>query len=148
MTDSLEEMRRKMAENSASGRLVGREKMPGESLAFIRAAYKTAKRESVVMAEGDYEDVERKKAENAGIRERNKDRRINRALRKGYARAVFCYLVCYSVFVGALLVLSGFNLFCFHLPENVLAYLVGSTAAAAIGLVFAVTNGLFKGISA
>lgn len=105
-----------------------------------------ASAEAQAMAAGEYENIQRQKAETAGLLERNKDRRINRKLRTNYARSVLCYLIWYSVFVGLLLLLSGFGICGFHLPESVLGFLVGSTAAAAIGLVFAVTNGLFKGL--
>jgi len=43
------------------------------------------------------------------------------------------------------LLASGLNIYGFSLHEDILKYLVGSTAAAAIGLVYAVTNGLFDG---
>lgn len=105
-----------------------------------------AEGEAKAMAAGEYEEIQRKKAETAGLVEKNRDRRINRKLRTNYAKSVLCYLICYSVFVGILLLLSGFEVCDFHLPESVLGFLVGSTAAAAIGLVFAVTNGLFKGL--
>ena len=57
---------------------------------------------------------------------------------------MFCYLVCYSVFVAVILISDGFKLFGFNLEEGVVSFLVGSTAASAIGLVLAVTTGLFK----
>lgn len=72
------------------------------------------------------------------------DTRANRELRGKYAHKVFLYLVFYSTFVGILLLITGFNLFGFVLAESVLNFLVGSTAASAIGLVLAVTTGLFK----
>jgi polyferredoxin len=102
--------------------------------------------EAEAMAAGEYEDIQRRKFETAGLRERNRDRRINRKLRTNYARSVLCYLIWYSVFVGILLLMAGFKICGFVLPESVLGFLVGSTTAAAIGLVFAVTNGLFSGL--
>jgi hypothetical protein len=102
--------------------------------------------EAEALADGQYAYIQRQKAETASLVEKNKDRIINRRLRTGYARSVLCYLICYSVFVGVLLLLSGFKICGFQLPESVLGFLVGSTAAAAIGLVFSVTNGLFKGL--
>jgi len=89
-------------------------------------------------------DEQRSLAETQTIRESNLDLRMNRRLRWKYAGWVFCYLVCYSMFVGVLLIGSGFNIFGFTLAESVLNFLVGSTAASAIGLVLAVTTGLFK----
>jgi hypothetical protein len=85
-------------------------------------------------------------AETQSIVESNLDRRVNRRLRWKYARWVFCYLVCYSIFVGGVLIISGFGICGFVLSETVLSTLVGSTAVSAIGLVLAVTTGLFKPI--
>ena len=102
--------------------------------------------EAEAIAGADYYEQERQKVEVHGLREKNRDRRLNRILRKNYANAVMKYLCWYSVFVGVLLVLSGFNMFGFELPEAVLSFLVGSTAAAAIGLVLAVTQGLFRNL--
>lgn len=89
-------------------------------------------------------DERRKNAETQGIRELNSDLRYNRLLRSKYAKWVFCYLVSYSAFVAAILIAVGFEIRGFKLPASVVEFLVGSTAASAIGLVFAVTNGLFK----
>lgn len=105
-----------------------------------------AENEATAIAQDNYEELQRRKAETAGIVERNRDRRINRKLRTAYAKSVFCYLVWYSLFVAVLLLLSGFEVCGFSLPESVLSFLVGSTAAAAIGLVYSVTNGLFSGV--
>lgn len=79
------------------------------------------------------------------IRQKNIDKRINRKLRAGIARSVFCYLSCYSLFSASMVVLNGLNLLL--IPEAALAAIVGGTAIAAIGLVGFVVNGLFKGIN-
>lgn len=79
-----------------------------------------------------------------GLREDNRNKKANRRLRWRYARWVFCYLVIYSIFSAILILLHGFNIFGFNLPEVVLGALVGSTAVAAIGLVASVVSGLFK----
>ncbi|MGB0661759.1 MAG: hypothetical protein ACPGNV_16485 [Mangrovicoccus sp.] len=105
-----------------------------------------AENEASAIADEKYEDIQRQKAETAGLKEKNRDLRHNRKLRSAYARWVFCYLVWYSIFVAALLVASGFKFSGFTLHEDVLKFLVGSTAAAAIGLVYAVTHGLFDGV--
>ena len=105
-----------------------------------------AENEAQAIADDKYEDIQRQKAETAGPKEKNRDLRHNRKLRSAYARWVFCYLVWYSVFVAILLVASGFKICGFSLHEDVLKFLVGSTAAAAIGLVYAVTHGLFDGV--
>lgn len=101
--------------------------------------------EASAISKGDYDDFEahKKRAETQTIRESNRDLRVNRKLRWKYAKWVFCYLVWYSLTVLVLLVAAGFKILGFSLPENVLEFLVGSTAAAAIGLVLAVTTGLF-----
>lgn len=91
-------------------------------------------------------DEQRHLAETQTIKESNRDLRVNRKLRWKYARWVFCYLVVYSASVLFLLIVSGFGIFGFSLPESVLGFLVGSTAVSAIGLVLAVTTGLFKPI--
>ena len=83
-------------------------------------------------------------AETQRIQESNMDLRANRKLRGEYAQKVFWYLVIYSSFVGGLLVASGIDKSGFKLDDRVLYFLVGSTAVSAIGLVLAVTNGLFK----
>lgn len=87
---------------------------------------------------------ERLKAENKRLKENNKDQRKNREMRFSYSKWVFGYLVCYSIFVGALLVFAGFNIWCFKLDPSVLNFLVGSTAVSSIGLVAAVVAGLFS----
>lgn len=91
-------------------------------------------------------DDQRHLAETQNIREFNRDLRLNRKLRWKYARWVFRYLVGYSAFVALLLLGCGFDL-PFDLSEGVLSFLVGSTAASAIGLVLAVTVGLFRPIT-
>lgn len=101
-------------------------------------------------AEGNQTDFanlegQRHQAETENIKEFNKDMEANRELRQKYARWVFRYLICYSMFVGVLLLGSGLSLpFLLTLPESVVSFLVGSTAASAIGLVLAVTVGLFR----
>ncbi len=71
------------------------------------------------------------------------DRLADRNLRKEYAAKVYRYLVFYSAFVAILLVLEGYEVYSFDLSDNVVMLLVGSTAAAAIGLVGFVIKGLF-----
>lgn len=84
------------------------------------------------------------RAKTRSLEEQNEDKRSFRQLREKYARWVFRYLVCYSLACAAIVVLAGSQWGGFTLPEVVLSYLVGSTAVAAIGLVLAVTHGLFK----
>lgn len=106
----------------------------------------SAAEEDQALKKGSLEQDSRHEAETEAINQKNQDRIANRVLRDKYAKYVFVYLVSYSLFVGALLLLSGFGSWCFALPDSVLGLLVGSTAASAIGLVFAVTHGLFNGL--
>lgn len=101
-------------------------------------------KEVQAVGEGNYWEQERHKTETAGLKEKNRDMRHNRMLRGAYANRVFCYLIWYSIFVGFVIVFAGFSICGFSLPSSVLGFLVGSTAASAIGLVYAVTHGLFS----
>ena len=94
--------------------------------------------------EAQSHQIEKLGLENDRLREDLKDQEANREMRFKYSTWVFGYLVGYSVFVAVLLLLAGTNNSGFTLPEEVLKFLVGSTAAAAIGLVAAVTTGLFN----
>lgn len=78
------------------------------------------------------------------IREENEDRSSFRQLREKYATWVYKYLIGYSMVCFLLLIADGSKFRGFDLPDSVLEFLVGSTAVAAIGLVLAVTHGLFK----
>tara|TARA_R110002126_G_scaffold274922_1_gene420203 strand:+ start:269 stop:697 length:429 start_codon:yes stop_codon:yes gene_type:complete len=62
-----------------------------------------------------------------------------------YAKKAFIFMCVYCGVVAALLVLDGFNICQFSLPENVLKFLVGSTATTVIGLVGMVLTGIFVG---
>lgn len=108
-------------------------------------ADRRASAESQALADKNYSNIEhnRAKAETDSIVETNRNKKANRRLRWRYAKKVFCYLVSYSVFVATIILLHGFRICGFSLPESALSFLVGSTAAAAIGLVYSVTNGLF-----
>lgn len=115
--------------------------------AIIESSDGKGKQEASAIANKNYEKIiedERKKAETQTIIEGNLDSSANRALRWKYATWVFGYLVCYSIFVAVIMVLSAFNICGFNLESSVLEFLVGSTAASAIGLVYAVTHGLFN----
>jgi len=89
------------------------------------------------------EEVTKKRLENEGIKQDHADQIANRDMRFKYSKWVFGYLVGYSIVVGVILVLAGFKIGKFELDSDVLKFLVGSTAASAIGLVAAVTTGLF-----
>jgi hypothetical protein len=86
----------------------------------------------------------RSRAEIASISESNRDLRVNRRMRRDYAKAVFIYLITYSAFAAAVLLLSGWKICGFELPQAALTVVVGSTAVSAIGLVGIVVTGLFR----
>jgi hypothetical protein len=93
--------------------------------------------------------LERAAAEKAQLanklaRARIKNVKADRAMRKAYAGRILIYLYIYSAIIGLMVVATGFKLWSFVLPVEVLATLVGSTAVAAIGLVGFVARGLFK----
>ena len=88
--------------------------------------------------------VERTQLENKLARSRIKNVKADRKMRKTYAGRILRYLEAYSVAVGLLIVASGFKLWGFNLPVEILASLVGSTALAAIGLVGFIARGLFR----
>ena len=90
------------------------------------------------------EELAKQRLLNEGIKQDHKDQQANREMRFKYSRWVFYYLVGYSLVVALILFLAGFGLCGFELDADVLKFLVGSTAAAAIGLVAAVTTGLFN----
>lgn len=94
----------------------------------------------------EIDDLERqqKVAVVESLRQSNQDAETNRNLRNRYANKVYWYLCAYSSVCGVLVLLSGWRLWGFQLPDIVLAALVGTTATAAIGLVGFVVNGLFK----
>jgi hypothetical protein len=62
-----------------------------------------------------------------------------------YAKKAYNFMCAYSAMVGAILVLHGFKIFGFTLPDAVLSFLVGSTAVTVIGLVGMVLTGIFVG---
>jgi len=104
-------------------------------------------KDSADVAEENALKYSRERAEIEGIRQKNRNTKLNRKLRSQYANKVFCYLVCYSIFVGLILIFHGYSICGFTLPDNVLSFLVGSTAAAAIGLVYSVSSGLFTNLN-
>lgn len=89
----------------------------------------------------------KQRAEIDTIEQGNRNHEANRDLRTRYAKAVYWYLIGYSVCSFALLLASGFKPLGFSLPDAVLSLVVGSTAVAAIGLVGFVVQGLFKASS-
>lgn len=61
------------------------------------------------------------------------------------ASKAFWFMCAYAAVVGVILILDGFTAVPFELPEGVLEFLVGSTAATVIGLVGMVLTGIFVG---
>ena len=87
--------------------------------------------------EFDHSENERLLVENI------KDIQSVRGLRETYAAGILISLACYAVIVIVFLLLGGFSIYGFTLPDMVLITLVGSTAVAAIGLVGIIAKGLF-----
>ena len=106
---------------------------------------KKAHDEQTAITNGSYSE-RRDAAEINRLEDRNENIKANRELRETYATKVYKYLVVYSFVVGVMLFASGLDFIPFLLSDNVLEILVGSTAVNAIGLVLAVTLGLFKNL--
>jgi hypothetical protein len=85
-------------------------------------------------------------AEIDALEQRNSDRIALRKLRFDYAKLVFYYLCAYTLGSAGFLFSCGLKLGGFSLPDVVLTTVVGSTAAAAIGLVGFVVSGLFRNV--
>ena len=62
-----------------------------------------------------------------------------------YAKRTFWFMCAYSGFVGIVLLMHGCEVSGFKLPDDVLTFLVGSTATTVIGLVGMVLTGIFVG---
>ncbi|MFQ5674145.1 MAG: hypothetical protein ACE5G9_13770 [Nitrospinales bacterium] len=73
----------------------------------------------------------------------NKALKETTELRKTYSGKVFKFLVGWSLGVGLVLLLQGFKVGGFDLPESVLNVLVGSATANVVALVSLVVKGLF-----
>lgn len=128
-----------------SSKLVQPKLVPLESIsAGLAATARKSERDDNDKREEDDLTLRRTRAEIGIIEQANWDRGSNRRLRFQYARSVYRYLCCYSAGCGSVLLLSGFKVYNFSLPNEVLITLVGSTALAAIGLVGFVVSGLFK----
>ena len=72
-----------------------------------------------------------------------KDKKADRNLRGQYAGKIIRFLYYYSIVVMTLLLLDGWQVKGFSLPDTVLLALAGSTAVSSIGLVGFVAKGLF-----
>lgn len=64
---------------------------------------------------------------------------------KPFANKAFWFMCGYCGIVGLMVFFHGFTLHGFSLPDSALNFLVGSTAAAVIGLVGMVLTGIFVG---
>lgn len=64
---------------------------------------------------------------------------------KPYANYAYGFMCVYSLFVALVLLMNGFGCFKNPVPETVMQFLVGSTAATVIGLVGMVLTGIFVG---
>jgi hypothetical protein len=91
----------------------------------------------------EQEAVQSRRLENNLARARIKDVKADRALRKKYANRILKFLEIYPGTVGLFVIARCFKLGGFFLGKEVIATLVGSTAAAAIRLVGLIARGLF-----
>ncbi len=88
------------------------------------------------------------RAENENLKWRKTYDDVRAEMMQPYAGKVFNFLVCYCVFVGAIILLAGFRFGGFAISDTVLGIIAGSTAASAIGLVGFVVSGLVGSIKA
>lgn len=98
---------------------------------------------------GKLDRLEEYKAEEVRLRNEMAKAHIDgvnadREMRKEYASRILRYLEIYSLTVAAIVIASGLTFANFHLPVEIEASLVGSTALAAIGLVGFIARGLFR----
>lgn len=68
---------------------------------------------------------------------------VKAQLLEPYVKGVYRFVVGYCATVGGLLLLAGFSLGGFTLPETILGIIAGSTAVSVIGLIGLVVSGLF-----
>ena len=122
------------------------EKLPELSLESIDAGLASVEGKHAPDARDllEAEEIKTAQLQNRLARSRIKNVKADRKMRKQYAARVLRYLEVYSVAVGLMVVASGFHVFGFNLPVEILASLVGSTALAAIGLVGFIARGLFQ----
>ena len=64
---------------------------------------------------------------------------------KPYAKYAYGFMCSYASFVALILLMNGFGCFQNPIPDSVMQFLVGSTAATVIGLVGMVMTGIFVG---
>jgi hypothetical protein len=83
----------------------------------------------------------------AHLKENNLNLQSTRKLRQSVARAVYWFMVAWSLAVLVLLLFAGFKVMGFDLPPAILAALIGSTTASVIGMVAFLVKGLFPSAS-
>lgn len=88
------------------------------------------------------------RVENESLKWRKTYDEVRAEMMQPYAGKVFNFLVCYCLFVGAVILLAGFKVAGFAISDAVLGIIAGSTAASAIGLVGFVVSGLFGAVRA
>ena len=83
--------------------------------------------------------------ENAKLKLNAETVRTLNALIAPFANKAFWFMCGYCGIVGLMVFFHGFTFCGFSLPDSALNFLVGSTAAAVIGLVGMVLTGIFVG---
>lgn len=98
----------------------------------------------------DVEDELRKerlreaKLKNDAQEEENKGDSQDRSQRKDFAERIFTFTLIYMLFVFVILFISGTITTNFHLSDNVLITLLGTTTANVIGILIIVVTYLFS----
>jgi hypothetical protein len=129
-------------------------KPPARDPAFIETATRLetfgsdAAAELLAQSEALLAQNEALRAENESLKWRKTYDEVRAEMMQPYAGKVFNFLVCYCLFVGAVILLAGFKVGGFVISDTVLGIIAGSTAASAIGLVGFVVSGLFGAVRA
>lgn len=95
-------------------------------------------------SELEKEKLKEAKLRNEALEEENKGESQDRGQRKDFAERVFSFASIYMLGVFMILFLSGTNTVNFHLSDDVLIMLLGTTTANVIGILIIVVTYLFS----
>ena len=84
------------------------------------------------------------KLKNDAQEEENKGDSQDRSQRKDFAECIFTFTLIYMLFVFVILFISGMTTTNFHLSDNELITLLGTTTANVIGILIIVVTYLFS----
>lgn len=88
-------------------------------------------------------EVKKQTEEYNRLKEEVESIKQDREERKVYASKTFDFLCVYMVFVGILLLMSGFTTASFQLSDSVLIVILGTTTTNVLGIFYFVANYLF-----